>query len=48
MRKDHFEQQNEPGFSVGFPVGVIAVLMLAITAYLVALDVNIPPPQTGV
>jgi hypothetical protein len=48
VRKDHFEQQNEPGFSVGFPVGVIAVLMLAITAYLVALDVNIPPPQTGV
>ena len=48
MPKHRFPQQDEPGFSVGFPLGVIAVLMLAMTAYLVALNTQIPPPQPAV
>nr|WP_314089234.1 hypothetical protein [uncultured Shinella sp.] len=47
MLKDRFEQAGDSGFGVGFPVAVIAFFMLTITAYLVALDVQIPPPQTG-
>ncbi|MDF1631401.1 hypothetical protein [Mycoplana sp. MJR14] len=46
MKKHRFGHQEEPDFSVGFPLGVIAVLMLGITAYLVALNAEIPPPQT--
>ena len=48
MRKDRFEQPSDPDFGVGFPVAVIAFFMLTITAYLVALDIQIPPPQTSV
>ena len=48
MRKHGDEQPGETGFGIGFPVGVIAALMLGISAYLVALDATIPPPQTGV
>lgn len=48
MRKDRYAEQKEPGFGVGLPVGVIAFLMLVITAYLVILDVQIPPPSTTV
>ncbi len=48
MRKDRFEQPNDPGFGVGLPMAVIAFFTLTITVYLVALDVQIPPPQPGV
>ena len=48
MRKHTFDQHEEPGFSVGFPIGVITVLMMGITAYLIAFDARIPPPQTAV
>ena len=48
MSKYRLEQQQDPGFGIGFPVGVIAFSMLAIIGYLVVLDIQIPPPQTGV
>ena len=48
MRKHRFEQQQDPGFGIGFPVGVIAFCMLAIIGYLLALGVQVPPPQSGV
>lgn len=48
MAKQRFDRQDEPDFGVGFPVGLIAFLMLGITVYLVALDARIPPPETAV
>lgn len=48
MRKYRPEQQQDPGFGIGFPVCVIAVSILAIIGYLVVLGVQIPPPQKRV
>jgi hypothetical protein len=48
MRKHRLDRQREPDFGVGLPLGLIAILMLGITAYLVALDTQIPPPSTAV
>jgi len=48
MRKHRLEQRQEPEFSTGFPVGVIAFCMPAIIGYLWALGVQVPPPQTSV
>ena len=48
MRKQGFGDREETSFGIGFPVGVIVFLMVVITSYLVALDVQIPPPDTSV
>ena len=48
MRKDRSEEPTDPGYGVGLPISVIAFYMLTITAYLLILDIQIPPPQTGV
>lgn len=46
MKKHRLDRQPEPDFSVGFPLGVIVVLILGITVYLVVLNADIPPPQS--
>ncbi|GMB83467.1 hypothetical protein NN6n1_42500 [Shinella zoogloeoides] len=48
MQKHPFDPREEPDFSVGFPLGVIIFMMLAITVYLAALEAQIPPPRTNV
>ena len=48
MAKHMRDRRSDTGFSVGFPVGIIAISMIGIATYLVALGVEVPPPATNV
>ncbi|AOF92744.1 hypothetical protein [Sinorhizobium sp. RAC02] len=48
MTKRAFDRATDQRFSVGLPVGIIVFCMLGISAYLVVLGVEIPPPATKV
>jgi O-antigen ligase len=48
MKKRYPDTRQEHDYGVGFPLGVIAFLMVAISAYLIVMNAQIDPPHTAV
>jgi hypothetical protein len=48
MKNRYPDTHLEHDYGVGFPLGVIAFLMIAISMYLVIMNAQIDPPKTAV